>query len=354
MAIRSLWAKTAVGSESPCSSSRSVASRSPSSRIGREPWPRASTSSDAGVLAGVAEALVAGDEVADVHRAAQLGEAGVAELDQVSRRQRPARPVVVEHVRERAARDAADGDHHRREAGRRLEDVAVAEAGAGDDDRVDPAAEQAVHSPLQLLGVVLGLEDQREHLLGGEGLGDAVDHRGDERVGQVGDDHPDGRRRPPAQRPGDVVAAVAEVLRRLAHAGDRLLLDEVGLGRVEGAGHRRGVDTDALGDVLEGHVGDGNLLSPIKALIFAPDLPRCRGGKRPSCPCPPHRARRRMPPSSRRGSSRPAAARAPTSDAERQGEAEVLDHEVDRHRHRRRLRVLEHRPPVVHDRRCHR
>ncbi len=152
----------------------------------------------AGVLAGVSEAFVAGDEVSDVHRAAQLGQASVAELDQVAGGQRPAGSIVVEHVRERTARYAAHGDHHRREAGRRLEDVAVTEAGTGHDDRVDATAEQAVHPPLQLLGIVLGLEDQREHLLGDESLGDAVDDRRDERVGEVGDDHADGRRRPPA------------------------------------------------------------------------------------------------------------------------------------------------------------
>ena len=197
----------------------------------------------------------------------------MAELDQVASRHRPAGPVVVEHVRERAAGDAAHGDHHRREASRRLENITVTEAGTGDDDRVDPPAQQAVHPPLQLVGVVLGLEDQRQHLLGDEGLGDAVDHRSDERVGQVGDDDPDRRRRPTSQRSGDVVAAVAEVLSRLAHASDRLLLDEVSLRRVEGARHRGRVDADALGDVLEGHVGDGNLLSPIKALILAPSSP---------------------------------------------------------------------------------
>ena len=216
-----------------------------------------------------------GDEVADVHRAAQLGEAGVAEVDQVARRHRSARPVVVQDVRKRAPRQAAHGDDHRCEPGRRLEDVTVAEAGAGDDDGVDTAAEQMVHAPRQSLGVVLGLEDERQHLLGGEGLGDAVDHRGDERVGEIADDDPDGRRRPPAQRPGDVVAAVAEVLGGLAHPGDRRRVDEMRFGRVEGARHRRSVHPDALGDVLEGHVGDGDLLSSIRHLILGSEPAGC-------------------------------------------------------------------------------
>jgi hypothetical protein len=92
-----------------------------------------------------------------------------------------------------------------------------------------------VHAPRQSFGVVLGLEDERQHLLGGEGLGDAVDHRSDERVGEIADDDPDGRRRPPTQRPGDVVATVTEVLGCRAHAGDRRPVDEVRFGRVEGA-----------------------------------------------------------------------------------------------------------------------
>ena len=233
-----------------------MASRSPSSRIGLGREAETVDEVDICVTAGVAEALVTGDEVADVDRAAQLGEPGVAEVDQVSRRHRSTRPVVVQDVWQRAAGQAAHGDDHRGEPRRRLEDRAVTEAGAGDDDGVDAAAEQVVDAPRQSLGVVLGLEDQRQHLLRGEGLGDAVDHRGDERVGEIGDDHPDGRRRPAAQRPGDVVTAVAEVLGGLAHAGERRRVDEMRLGRIEGARHRRCVHADALGDVLEGHVGD--------------------------------------------------------------------------------------------------
>lgn len=48
-----------------------------------------------------------------------------------------------------------------------------------------------VDTRFELAGIVVGLDDHRQHLLGRERLGDAVNHGRDKRVGKVGHDHAD-------------------------------------------------------------------------------------------------------------------------------------------------------------------
>ena len=121
----------------------------------------------------------------------------------------------------------------------------------GEDDPVDAPADQRPH--LGGLGgrVVLGLGDEhREAVAVGTPL-DLQGDRGVERVQRVGDDDPEGARRAPLERPGDLVLAVAELVDRLEHpAPGRLGHGRRRVQDVRDGGHR---DTGSACDVVHGH-----------------------------------------------------------------------------------------------------
>ena len=153
-----------------------------------------------------------------------------------------------------AHRRAIEEDHRHPVVDLPLQELVVL-AGAGDQQAVDPAADEAVDDVPLPPWIVVGAHGDQQMPLGERGVLDEAGDRRVERVGHVGDDETD-RRRPgcPTQRARPIVTAVAEHAHGSLHAGGDVVAHEWLL--VDDS--RDGLDahTGDRGDVLEGGATD--------------------------------------------------------------------------------------------------
>ena len=142
-----------------------------------------------------------------------------------------------------AHRRAIEEDHRHPVVDLPLQELVVL-AGAGDQQAVDPAADEAVDDVPLPPWIVVGAHGDQQMPLGERGVLDEAGDRRVERVGHVGDDETD-RRRPgcPTQRARPIVTAVAEHAHGSLHAGGDVVAHEWLL-------------VDDSRDGLDAHTGD--------------------------------------------------------------------------------------------------
>src|SRR5690625_632832 len=155
------------------------------------------------------------------------------------------RRVVADH-----ARQTAHGavDDHRRHAPQHLVQLLRGQSGRGDDQPVDLGTD-AVDQILLGIDAELGVDEQQLGVLLAGGVLDSTDQGREERVRDVGDQHPDHAGAAGGQPAGGAVGGVAQ----LAGGGQDLLtqlaLDH--LGSREGTRDRRGGDPHGAGDRVD-------------------------------------------------------------------------------------------------------
>jgi len=207
---------------------------------------------EAGISHRLDEAAVAQEAGRGRLRPGDVADAGVAEPGQVGdRRRRPA--AVVRHDREDAAAvdgavDEDDGEIRRDRVG----DDRMAALGRRDHEAVDLARDQRLE-PLPLLGrLAVGRRDEGgvpgrvEHPL------DAANDGREQRVLEVGDQHPDGERAPRLQPARDRVQRVAHLARGLLDPPGRDRIHQLARARVQHARDRARMHPRGTGDVAHG------------------------------------------------------------------------------------------------------
>ncbi len=168
--------------------------------------------------------------------------------------------------------EAAIDQHGRRQVGRARGEGGDVVARRRNDEAVGLARQQDLDAVRFLLGVLVAAH-QQDLIVGlGRQLLDAMHQRGEERVGEVGDDDADGARLLPAQAGGEVIGPVAKLRHRRQHA----LLAVVGNRAAAGqhVGHRRRRDRGQLRDVADGRGPAGAF-----AAVVHPCLPASHAHK---------------------------------------------------------------------------
>jgi hypothetical protein len=127
------------------------------------------------------------------------------------------------------------------------------------DEPLDLARPQGRDLRPLALGVVVGVDDERAEGCAAQDVLDTADDRREQRVGDVGQDQPDGARLRRLEAAGDGVGLEAERLGRTQHAAGRVRADQPpGLG-IQGTRRRGRVDACRLRDIAQGrgaHDGD--------------------------------------------------------------------------------------------------
>ena len=168
-----------------------------------------------------------------------MGDALVAQPGQMGDGE-PDAPLVVDRDRRQAVvvREPVH-QHHRQVRPGCLGQHGVVEVRRREDETVHvPRPHLLEDNPLPL-AVPVGVAEQRDITGGGEPVLDAPHDRREQRIVQVGDEHPDGVRAPGPQAARHRVRPVAEEFRGLKHPESRVLPDKQPRLRVQRA-RRRG------------------------------------------------------------------------------------------------------------------
>ncbi len=148
------------------------------------------------------------------------------------------RVVVSRDRRQRPILAGAVDQDDRDSRLRQLREIGRRPPGGGENQTVDAAVEHGAEHSGFLLGVVVRVgQDQRVVGLP-QGVLDPPDDGREQRIGEVGQQHPDGEGPVGLQAPGERIGLVPEGLRRLQNPGYRFLVDEGPRLRVEGARSR--------------------------------------------------------------------------------------------------------------------
>jgi hypothetical protein len=159
----------------------------------------------------------AGRRVAEARRSRDAGDARGAAVEQVLGREPGAEAVVDQDRVDRGVlRPAVDGDHGDARVHQRIE-RRPGRRRHRDDDARHAIRDGDVDVGGLLVDVLVGVAQHEPVVLAQRDVLDAADHRGEERVLDVGDDRRPQRGALPSERPGRARRLVAERLGRLAH-----------------------------------------------------------------------------------------------------------------------------------------
>ena len=122
----------------------------------------------------------------------------------------------------------------------------------GQDQPVHPACDQLLHDSDPPLSVGRGVRHQGRVAAARQRALDAAQDRGEDRVGEVGQEHAHEPRAAGAQARRQRIPPVAQPPRLLLHPGHDLGRDEVTCRSVEGAGRGRAVHARGIGHGLQG------------------------------------------------------------------------------------------------------
>jgi len=205
-----------------------------------------------GVLHRLDEPSVAQEPGRRRLRAGDVGDAGVAELGQVPHRHRRPAAVVGDDREDPAALDRPVHEHDRESRRDRVGHHRMAALGRRDDEAVDLARDQRLE-PLALAGRVAVCRGHQGRVARGvEDAFDAADDGREERILEVGDEHPDAERAPGLQPARDRVQRVAELACDLLDALGGGRVHERARARVEHPRHGARMDSGGSGDVAHG------------------------------------------------------------------------------------------------------
>ena len=169
-------------------------------------------------------------------------------------RQPPAEQFVVGARGHSDSGHVADRQHHRDAlATDAPQGRPVAEPGGGQDDGVDPAAQEMIQDPREAFRLILGFANQRHQSGALEPVRDPPQHGRDERIAEVGDHHRHGVRAAPLQAAGDHIALVAHSSSDRLDVFARHRVDAPDFARVQRPGHCRVVHAGRPGDILQRH-----------------------------------------------------------------------------------------------------